>query len=84
MNANYLFDLCNYNDTVTHAPGLDIALAMYVVEHPLPDGMTEEGTVHFITDHYDKLVRAFDRHDREHFTRVVNECIKLDCTNRMA
>ena len=78
MNGNYLFDLCNYNDTVAHAPGLDIALAKYMVDNPLPDGMTEKDTVHFITEHYDCLVAAYAKHDRKHFVETVHQLVGQD------
>lgn len=73
MNANYLFDLCNYNDTVEHAAGLDIALAKYMVDHPLPDGETEGGLMSFWNDHDDKLTAAYAKHDRKHFAEIVDQ-----------
>lgn len=75
MDANYLYDLCAYNDTVAKAAGLDIALAKYMVDNPLPDGMTEKDTVHFITSHYDCLVAAYAKHDRNHFVEIVHQLV---------
>ncbi len=71
MDANYLYNLCDYNETVAKAPGLDIALAKYMVDHPMPGGMTEKSTVHFINHNYDRLVAAYKRHDREYFAATV-------------
>ncbi len=72
MNANYLYDVCAYNDEVGK-PGFDIALAMYAVAHPLPKGMDEKSTVHFWASNYDRLVAAYAKHDRKHFAEIVDQ-----------
>lgn len=76
MDANYLYNLCDYNESVAKAPGLDIALAKYAVDHPLPDGMNEKDTVHFISRNYDRLVAAYKQHDREYFVAAVAQLME--------
>ena len=77
MNANYIYDIfatCEELDL----PDLTIALAHHKAAHPIPEGVTEQGTNEFVGNHYEALVDAFAGHDREAFAAAVEAGVKED------